>query len=60
MALDEPEENEKSVQVNGIELLISDYIRPHVEGLKIDYLQEKYRKGFTFNSAGCGGSGCSC
>jgi Fe-S cluster assembly iron-binding protein IscA len=52
MALDEPGENEKAVQVNGIDVLIADFIRPFADGLTIDYITHPDGGGFTMIGAG--------
>ena len=55
MALDEPEKDEKPVQVNGVDVLVADYARPYVEGATIDYIMDDYRQGFVILG---GGGGC--
>ncbi len=52
MALDEPQENEQPIQVNGIGLLIGDEDRPFAEGTTVDYVKDGYREGFTIGRAG--------
>ena len=47
MALDEPEENEQPVQVNGIDVLIADFARPLVEDTTVDYITQGNGGGFT-------------
>jgi Fe-S cluster assembly iron-binding protein IscA len=52
MALDEPEENEQPVQVNGIDVLVADFTRPFVEGTTVDYVKEKQGEGFVITGDG--------
>jgi len=54
MALDEPEENEQPVHVNGINILIADYVRPFFDGATIDYVKQFDSEGFIIT--GLGGS----
>jgi Fe-S cluster assembly iron-binding protein IscA len=46
MALDEPEANELPVQINGIDVLIADFARPYVDGMTVDYINDKPGEGF--------------
>ena len=52
MALDEPEENEKPLTINGIDVLIADFARPFVEGMVVDYVTDPYGEGFVVNGGG--------
>lgn len=52
MVLDEPEENEQPVNVNGIEVLIADYAKPFVNGTTIDYVKQRFKKGFVITGSG--------
>jgi Fe-S cluster assembly iron-binding protein IscA len=52
VALDEPKKDEKPVDIDGVQLLISDVIRPFVDGAKIDYGRSLFSKGFTVSSSG--------
>jgi Fe-S cluster assembly iron-binding protein IscA len=54
MALDEPEENEKPVQINGLDVLIADFVRPFTDGNKLDYVKNPDGEGFVMES----GSSC--
>ena len=54
MALDEPEENEKTVEINGLDVLIDDYVRPFTDGTKLDYVKRPGGEGFIMDS----GSSC--
>jgi Fe-S cluster assembly iron-binding protein IscA len=52
MALDEPQENEQPVTVNGIEVLMADFARPYAEGVVVDYVTNPYSEGFIIDGAG--------
>ena len=41
MALDEPKENEQPLQVNGLDVLVEEIIRPILEETTIDYDQDE-------------------
>ena len=56
MALDEPKENEQPVKVNGIDVLVEDFIKDLVDDTKIDYVENPDGKGFTITN----GDECSC
>jgi Fe-S cluster assembly iron-binding protein IscA len=61
MALDEPEENEQPVQINGLDVLIEEAIRPFINGNTLDYVKRPDGEGFIMTSAACGsdcGSDC--
>jgi Fe-S cluster assembly iron-binding protein IscA len=62
LALDEPKENEETIQVNGIDLLISDDVKPAASVNKIDYIKSPQGEGFFIapksGESGCGESGC--
>ena len=51
LALDEPNENEKMTQINGIDLLISNEVKPFADRNKIDYLNSPGEEGFIISSA---------
>jgi len=46
LALDELSENEEITQVNSIDLLISDEVKPYTDGNKIDYMNLPDGEGF--------------
>jgi Fe-S cluster assembly iron-binding protein IscA len=46
MALDEPDDDETPVTVNGIGVLVSEPVQPYVNGTVIDYVKEDYGEGF--------------
>jgi Fe-S cluster assembly iron-binding protein IscA len=52
MALDEPKEDEKPVDVNGIGVLIADFARPFTDGTTIDYVIRPDGEGFMINGPG--------
>ena len=61
LALDELSENEETTQVNGIDLLISDEIKPYSDGHKLDYIISPDGEGFIIeNPEHTGCEGCSC
>ena len=61
LALDELKENEETTQVNGIEVLISDEVKPYSDGKTIDYIQSAQGEVFVIGKAGeTGCTGCSC
>ena len=51
MALDEPEKNEPTVAVNGIDVLVADFVRPLVDDTTVDYVTEPYGEGFVIKGA---------
>jgi len=52
LALDEPNENENTIQINGIDVLISDAIKAFADRNTIDYVNLPDREGFTLAPAG--------
>jgi Fe-S cluster assembly iron-binding protein IscA len=50
MALDELKDNEKAIQVNDIDVLIDEDIKPYVEGYVIDFVNTPYGDHFTLRS----------
>ena len=61
LALDELKENEETTQVNGIDVLISDEVKPHSDGSTINYIQSTDGEGFVIDQPGqTGCTGCSC
>ncbi len=61
LALDELKENEETIQVNGIEVLMSDIVKPYSEDSIIDYIKAADGEGFIINKpgqTGCEGCGC--
>lgn len=51
LALDEPNENEETTQVNGIDVLIADAVKAFTDGNTIDYVNLPEGEGFTITSA---------
>jgi Fe-S cluster assembly iron-binding protein IscA len=46
LALDEPEEDERSIEINGINVLVSEGLENLVDGTKIDYVVQPEGEGF--------------
>ena len=46
LALDEPQENEEAINVNGIDVLIGAPVKPFADDKIIDYIEADYGKGF--------------
>jgi Fe-S cluster assembly iron-binding protein IscA len=60
LALDELNENEATTHVNGLDVLISDMVKPYTDGNKIDYRQSIEGEGFVINNPGqTGCEGCN-
>ena len=58
LALDELEENEETTQVNGIDVLFDDGVKPLSDGNKTDYVRSANGEGFVIDNpgqTGCGG-----
>ena len=61
LALDELKENEETTQVNGIDILISDEVKPYSDVSTINYIQSTEGEGFIIDQPGqTGCTGCSC
>ena len=52
LALDEPNENEDTTHINGIDVLISNAIKAFTDGNTIDYVNLPDGEGFIIASAG--------
>ncbi len=52
MALDEPEQGEQPVEINGIDVLIADMVRPFTEGNTLDYVRNPDGEGFVLAPEG--------
>jgi Fe-S cluster assembly iron-binding protein IscA len=52
LALDEPNENEDATQINGIDVLISDAVKPFADRNTIDYVNSPYGEGFAVTPPG--------
>ena len=46
LALDEPKENEDTINVNGIDVLIADEVKFTASANKIDYIESPLGEGF--------------
>ena len=55
MALDEPTDGETPIQVNGLDVLISEKVMGLADGSLVDYATLPYGEGFTISS---GNSSC--
>ena len=53
MALDEPEKDEESININGIDVLLADYTKPFVDGTTVDYIKEDRGEGFVITDQDC-------
>jgi hypothetical protein len=51
MALDEPMENEKPVQINGVDVLIAGFARSVTDDTVVDYVDGPSGKGFLIKGA---------
>ena len=52
LALDEPNENEDTTQVNGIDILIAGPVKAFTDGNTTDYMNSPDGQGFVITSAG--------
>jgi Fe-S cluster assembly iron-binding protein IscA len=55
LVLDEPQENETSIQVNGIDVLIDEDIKDLADRTRIDLISTPYGNAFTVEVAGAAG-----
>ena len=61
LALDELKDNKEITQINGIDVLMSEMVKPYSEGNTVDYIQTPEGAGFVINNPGQTGCGdCSC
>lgn len=70
MALDSPKNGDKTVQVDGINLIVDPYSVEYLNGANIDFVKEGDETGFKIVSpnmpsshgegGGCGSGGCGC
>jgi iron-sulfur cluster assembly protein len=68
MALDEPKENDKVVENNGITYMINQDLFEQVKPISVDFADSAYGSGFNIKSnlkregggCGSGSSSCSC
>jgi len=50
VALDEPKNNEKPVDVGGVHILVGENIRNFVDGARIDYGKRWFKEGFSVSA----------
>ena len=55
LALDEPNDGDERVSLEGVDILVDKFARPYVEGSVVDYVQSLWGKGFTIRPAYAGG-----
>ena len=67
LALDEPAAEEKATEINGIDVLLDDRIKPFVQDITLDYVKNNGEEGFMLttgkeDSCSCSGKddNCSC
>jgi len=53
LALGEPNENEDTTQVNGIDVLIADTVKAFTDGNMIDYVNSPQGEGFVITGQAC-------
>lgn len=54
MALDEPKEDETTIQINGLDVLMSEFDARIMDGISLDYVKDMNSEGFVVSGA----SGC--
>ena len=52
MALDEPEQDEQPVSINGVDVLIAEMVKPFTEGNTLDYVKYPDGEGFVLGPEG--------
>jgi Fe-S cluster assembly iron-binding protein IscA len=57
MALDEPNDKEKTVNLGGLEILIAEEVTPYTAEQVVDYVDSRLGKGFVIRRAS-GAAGC--
>ncbi|MBM9537854.1 hypothetical protein JWG43_12300 [Desulfobulbus alkaliphilus] len=60
MALDEPKDNDKVYEENGLQFLVDENLLEQCGAVKVDFIEAGYRSGFSITSANPIGSGGSC
>jgi iron-sulfur cluster assembly accessory protein len=61
MALDDKQEGDTIVEVNGINFLVDSESVPYLEGAELDYSDDLVGRGFRINAVKSGtGGGCGC
>lgn len=61
LVLDEPRDNDTKIEVEGVNYLIDKDLEDRSGGVKVDYVDQGYAKGFVLsatNDLGGGASGC--
>lgn len=58
LALDEPQDDDQQVQVNGVTVLIRPDEAGWLDDAQVDYHQEEWRQGFSVTRGGAGSSCC--
>lgn len=51
LALDEPNENEQPLRINGIDVLIEESARLWVDEATVDYVKDDYSEGFVIKGS---------
>jgi Fe-S cluster assembly iron-binding protein IscA len=51
LALDEPNDQDERVSLDGVEILVDRRALPYVEGSVVDYVESFWGKGFTIRPA---------
>jgi len=60
LALDEPKEDDKTFEEDGVTFLVEEGLLSSSGTIKVDFLEAGYRSGFSITSSNpVGGSGCS-
>lgn len=54
LALDEPNDDEVLVQVNGLDVIIGEKVKGFAEGSLVDYTKSSYGEGFTIRNVNSG------
>jgi hypothetical protein len=53
LALYEPEQSEKPVRINGIDVIVAEEALDLADGRLLDYASSRYGGGFTWGEDGC-------
>jgi Fe-S cluster assembly iron-binding protein IscA len=60
LALDEPKENDKTFEEDGVSFLVEEGLLSSCGAIKVDFVEAGYRSGFSITSTNpVGGGGCS-
>jgi Fe-S cluster assembly iron-binding protein IscA len=52
MTLDEPKKDEQTITINGLDVLVEDFVKPFIDGTTIDYINKPQGEGFVIAGAG--------